>query len=274
MYAMQYEIGLPADYDMAIIRRRVEERGHLLDDLPGLGLKAYLVREAGVNASPISEYAPFYVWTDAAAMARFLWGGGGFAGIVGSFGRPPVRHWTGAAFWPGEAVESDPVEATRRTELLDAHTDPADAVAAMVDYARKLACEPAAHSVAAAVDPTRWEVVVLALWTSGGAPAADGDSYRVLHLSRPCLPALSGSSRPDERLGDDDPVAVERSGRRSVKHEAEVERVAHAPAERLVVRAGEEPVPRQPARWGHGLDGRGGFPQRVDMDAESVDQRA
>ena len=31
MYAMQYEIPLPADYDMAIIRRRVASKGHLTD---------------------------------------------------------------------------------------------------------------------------------------------------------------------------------------------------------------------------------------------------
>ncbi|WP_234361388.1 DUF4865 family protein [Plantactinospora sp. BB1] len=36
MYAKQYEITLPADYDMRIIRNRVAEFGHLLDDHPGL----------------------------------------------------------------------------------------------------------------------------------------------------------------------------------------------------------------------------------------------
>ena len=30
-------------------------------------------------------------------MGRFLWGGGGFHGIVESFGRPAVHHWTGVA---------------------------------------------------------------------------------------------------------------------------------------------------------------------------------
>ena len=191
VYAMQYEIGLPADYDMGIIRHRVEERGHLLDDLPGLGLKAYLVREADVDGSAVSEYAPFYLWTDPAAMGRFLWGGGGFAGIVASFGRPPVRHWTGAAFCPGDAVDGVPVAATRRTEPVDGRADPAETIAAAVDYARELAREPGAHSAAVAVDPTRWEIVVLGLWADGAAPAADADSYRVLHLSKPGLAALT-----------------------------------------------------------------------------------
>jgi hypothetical protein len=34
MLAMQYRFVLPADYDMAIIRQRIHERGHLLDGFP------------------------------------------------------------------------------------------------------------------------------------------------------------------------------------------------------------------------------------------------
>ncbi|WP_433257560.1 DUF4865 family protein [Streptosporangium sp. CA-135522] len=35
---MQYEITLPADYDMKIIRHRVATRGSAMDAFPGLGL--------------------------------------------------------------------------------------------------------------------------------------------------------------------------------------------------------------------------------------------
>jgi hypothetical protein len=51
MYASQYELTLPADYDMGVIRDRVARGGRLLDDRAGLGLKAYLIRERGVNGS-------------------------------------------------------------------------------------------------------------------------------------------------------------------------------------------------------------------------------
>lgn len=61
MYAMQYDIALPAGYDMTIIRERVATRGHALDDRAGLGLKAYLIRERGVAGSPVNQYAPFYL---------------------------------------------------------------------------------------------------------------------------------------------------------------------------------------------------------------------
>ncbi|SCD81378.1 protein of unknown function, partial [Streptomyces sp. SolWspMP-sol7th] len=58
MHAKQYEITLPADYDMGVIRRRVAVGGHVLDDRPGLGLKAYVIRERGVEGSPVNQYAP------------------------------------------------------------------------------------------------------------------------------------------------------------------------------------------------------------------------
>src|SRR5689334_21206547 len=109
MYAMQYELPLPTDYDMGIIRERVRVTGHRLDAFAGLGLKAYLIREG----SPGNLYAPFYLWQDTDTMGRFLWGGAGFERIIASFGRPRVRHWTGVAFQPGPALSADPRTATR-----------------------------------------------------------------------------------------------------------------------------------------------------------------
>lgn len=70
MIAAQYEITLPTDYDMGIIRRRVAERGSALDDRAGLGLKAYLVRDVA-DGAPVNAYAPFYRWNDPAALAAF-----------------------------------------------------------------------------------------------------------------------------------------------------------------------------------------------------------
>jgi hypothetical protein len=58
MYAKQYEVTLPADYDMRIVRRRVADASHILDGRAGLGLKAYVIRERGSRGSPVNEYAP------------------------------------------------------------------------------------------------------------------------------------------------------------------------------------------------------------------------
>ncbi|HEV2674195.1 MAG TPA: DUF4865 family protein, partial [Aliidongia sp.] len=68
MYAMQYELDLPADYDTTVIRQRVAAKAPLLDDFPGLGLKAYLLRERGVDGAEVNHYAPFYLWASIAGM--------------------------------------------------------------------------------------------------------------------------------------------------------------------------------------------------------------
>jgi hypothetical protein len=189
MHAMQYAITLPADYDMSIIHRRVAQKGHLLDRLPGLGLKAYLVRERSTDC-PVNQYAPFYLWTQGAAMAAFLWGGGGFQGIVADFGRPPVHHWTGARFARGPAVDAPARTATLTRQRLAADVNPQDALAtadAAHDHHAEL---DEVHSTAVAVDPSRWEIVHFTLWAVDAPCAAAQQRFRVLHLSAPHLDDL------------------------------------------------------------------------------------
>lgn len=108
MYARQYEITLPADHGMGIIRRRVAERDAMFDDRAGLAWKAYLIRERGQPGATVSQYAPFHLWRDTAAPARFLFGGGGIQGVVRDFGRPTVRHWTAVATATGPARAGEP----------------------------------------------------------------------------------------------------------------------------------------------------------------------
>ncbi|MFL5560814.1 MAG: DUF4865 family protein [Gemmatimonadaceae bacterium] len=192
MYAMQYEIALPADYDMTIVHERVRARGALLDALPGLGLKAYCVRERGAAGSPVNAYAPFYLWHSASAMGAFLWGAG-FRGLCASFGRPMVRHWTGVAFVLGPARADAPAVASRCVELVAPDAD----VPAVVDRAatelRDRGQDANVHSAAVAIDPNHWELVRFTLWRSDAAPAGEV-VYRVLHLSSPGLAELSSAA--------------------------------------------------------------------------------
>ena len=175
MYAMQYEITLPADYDMDIIRRRVETKGSELDDFPGLGLKAYLMRERGVN-SPVNQYAPFYLWASTDQMRNFLLGEG-FRGLCADFGRPAVRHCLGVTCLRGPDG-STPRAATRRiTALPDDLTGERRAL-------DELAASPDVHTAALAVDPRTWELVRFTLWAED---APDDAAYQVLHLSSPHL---------------------------------------------------------------------------------------
>jgi Domain of unknown function (DUF4865) len=193
MYAMQYEIVLPADYDMGVIRHRVATRGTSLDAFPGLGLKAYLIRERGAAGSSVNAYAPFYLWTAISGMSRFLWGGGGFAGLADSFGRPTVRHWIGVAFGQGPSVAATPKLATRYTKMLLPDSDLAAMVASARDELEQRACLPGIHSTALAIDPHHWELVHFTLWKDD-APENTGTSYQVLHLSRPHLSELQESN--------------------------------------------------------------------------------
>ncbi|WP_239134263.1 DUF4865 family protein [Rugosimonospora africana] len=193
---MQYDVTLPADYDMDIIRTRVATRGHLLDDRAGLGLKAYAIRERGVDGSPVNQYAPFYLWQDPGRMSEFLVGGGGFQGIVDDFGRPVVRHWTGVGFHPGPAVADPPRAASRLLTTLAAGTDLAStdltatdlatAVAHALDELSALAGTEGVHCAALAVDAHHWQLARFVLWHEDVPAAHEAtERYRVLHLSTP-----------------------------------------------------------------------------------------
>ncbi|MGW5780156.1 DUF4865 family protein [Streptomyces sp. NPDC003863] len=188
MHAMQYEITLPADYDMEIIRKRVAAKGHLLDAFPGLGLKAYLIRERE-DGSPVNQYAPFYLWATPEGMNSFLWGPG-FQGIVNDFGRPVVQHWTGLAYEEGPAAASAPGAATRRRVALGEGVPPGEAVAEAVARHAREARRDGVVASALAVDPRHWELLSFTLWAGPEAPADEGERFRVPHLSAPGRVAL------------------------------------------------------------------------------------
>ncbi|MEU5128581.1 DUF4865 family protein [Streptomyces mobaraensis] len=195
MYAMQYEITLPADYDMGVIRHRVATRGHALDDRAGLGLKAYLIRERGRGGSPVNQYAPFYLWRDGGAMAEFLVGGGGFQGIIADFGRPAVRQWTGIACHSGPARSAVPRAASRRVGPLPVAEDPGALAALVAEETARLAQtagRDGVHTAALAFDPGRWELMRFVLWEHEAPEGEEAtERYDVGHLSSPHLEDVS-----------------------------------------------------------------------------------
>ncbi|TQJ47181.1 DUF4865 family protein [Streptomyces sp. SLBN-115] len=190
MHAMQYELTLPADYDVGVIHARVSRVGHLLDDWEGLGLKAYLLRERGVHGSPVNQYAPFYLWNTVEGMNAFLWGGG-FQGLSDDFGRPTVRQWTGLAYAEGVAAASPALFAVRRREPVPDGVALSETARDAADEVERLAREEGAVLAAAAVDTSRWERVHFSLWAHD-MPKADGDLFQVLHLSAPGRTVLPG----------------------------------------------------------------------------------
>ncbi|MGW3729969.1 DUF4865 family protein [Streptomyces sp. NPDC000851] len=191
MHAMQYELTLPADYDMKIIRRRVARKGHLLDEWQGLGFKTYLMRERGVHGSPVNQYAPFYLWNTVAGMNSFLWGGP-FQGIADDFGRPSVRQWTGLAYEEGGAAHSSARTAVRRRQRVPTDGLLSEVMAEAVRETGRLAGKDGAVLAAAAVDTGHWELVHFSLWEHD-TPKTEGDVFEVLHMSAPGRDRLARS---------------------------------------------------------------------------------
>jgi hypothetical protein len=189
MHGMNYRIALPADYDMGIIRHRVETRGHLLDDFPGLGQKAYLIRERGTDGSLVNEYAPFYLWNTPQGMNSFLCGPG-FQGLVDDFGRPTVEHWTGLGFERGPATAAAPSAATRSARPLGAQEPFAEVCERELKELREVAARPGVHSAALLIDPRHWELLRFTLWRDAAPDEPGAERFQVLHLSRPELDSL------------------------------------------------------------------------------------
>lgn len=188
MIAMQYSFTLPADYDMTIIRRRIAEKGHLMDGFPHLGFKAYLYAERNDTQLPGREnlYAPLYLWRDGEGMHEFL-GGAGFAALTQSFGWPSVRTWS---VWQAELAADlsvatcatrqiiplppySALDACRAAEVASAHDDTARGALAAVS----------------AFEPTGWTLLRFRLWPEARADVAhEGrQAYRVGHVSQPGL---------------------------------------------------------------------------------------
>jgi len=90
MIAMQYKIPLPADYEMSIIRQRVQTNGHRTDGFRDLALKVYLISEKGCHGNVSNHYAPFYLWNDHNGMNEFLLNGP-YDAILHSFGWQQVN---------------------------------------------------------------------------------------------------------------------------------------------------------------------------------------
>lgn len=81
MNAMQYKIPLPNDYDMNIIRDRIEQNGYKTDDFQDLFFKSYLIMDTNQR----KEYSPFYFWKNEVGMNKFIFDGF-YDNILTSFG--------------------------------------------------------------------------------------------------------------------------------------------------------------------------------------------
>ncbi len=184
MHAMRYSFTLPAAYSMDAVRERVARTGRMLDDWPGLGLKAYLIRERGRHGSPVNQYAPFYLWRTVEGMNSFLWEGA-FQRPTDDFGRPTVRQWTGLAYEEGAADGAPARVAVLRREAVPEGVPLAEAAAQAVRENRRLAGGDGVLLAAAVVDTARWELAHFSLHAGEVPAGVEGEVFEVLHLSAP-----------------------------------------------------------------------------------------
>ena len=209
MLAMQYSFEFPDEFDMASLRRRVEDKGPLFDDYPGLAQKAFMINEgeAEVLGDRIgNEYATFYLWEDDAAARAFL-ESEAFAAVTEAFGRPRVRLWQVLSFKrtgglrPRLAVqESMPIQAGERL---------ADIRRQEEQTGNDWLNSRGFHSQIVGLDPHRWELVRFSLWADLRAAAlplsGEARTFEVLHLSAPVhepeLEDFAVGLRPAEPVG-------------------------------------------------------------------------
>jgi hypothetical protein len=181
---MNYQLNLPRTHDMQGLRERIPTIGHRFDTMPGLGAKAFLLREQGANGSTVNQYAPFYLWADDDAAAEFLWGGTDFTGVVNAYGRPVVQTWIGGSYHRGPEIDSTPMWAVRTITRLPLDAAPADTAAhAEADLASRER-EAGLHSAAFGIDPRTWELVTFSMHTIRPT-SSTGELYEVPHLSNP-----------------------------------------------------------------------------------------
>ncbi|TCL69725.1 DUF4865 family protein [Rhizobium sp. BK251] len=183
MIAMQYSFTLPADYDMAIIDRRIRDRGPGTDGFPHLRFKAYLSARKGEFGSRENLYAPFYLWDEPEGASNFITGPG-FDALTQAFGRPSIHHWI---VWHAETAPGVDAAQFAMREVL-----PIDPQANLADLrageTRRATLGGSGGSVLASVsafEPRTWTIVRFNLYRDMPPSAAEGQVYRVGHMSLP-----------------------------------------------------------------------------------------
>jgi hypothetical protein len=187
MIIKHYAATLPADYDMAIIRQRVADKGPAFDHLPGLGVKIFLIREKGCFGAASNQYAPVYLWPEIEPIWNFV-AGDGFAGIVDSFGWIPIHTWLGLAFARDErGTWIDLRSVSREDEQIMPGTDLKALRQHEIQQARwAVNATPDLFACAIGVDTESWSLVRFKYWSCGqGDLPAGTNSYEALHISAP-----------------------------------------------------------------------------------------
>jgi hypothetical protein len=182
MFVMNYQMSLPSEYDVDSLRTGIPRAGKRFDDVPGLGIKAWLLRQKGVDGSPLNQYAPFYLWSDLSAAATFLWDNDEFSGLVDWLGRPVVQTWVGGGYHRGPAFGETVTHAVRTVTRLAPDIAPAETATELRAAVGQRLDEPGLHSIAWAIDPRTWESLTFVMHSRRPDPRG-GELYEVPYVS-------------------------------------------------------------------------------------------
>ena len=179
MLMTQYTFTLPADYPMRAIRERIAARGPQFDTLPGLGWKAFLMRERGLGGAPDHQYAPLYLWPSPEAAAHFFTGPL-FGAVSAAFGRPVVDTALLLRLRQ-DAPTRRPRWCTSGRHALHSLAELPDHLAAF-DNGETLG----RHSAWLTLDASQWLLSCHQLWWGEPPPAgAETQLFEVAHFSKP-----------------------------------------------------------------------------------------
>lgn len=180
MFAMQYGFDFPANFDMGTILARAATIGPRFDELPGLYHKAFLVGKNSPGAA--NRYTPFYLWREVDGLMAFL-RSDAFRALSAHYGRPAVQRWNEVAFIEGPAVNGEPEVAVQEFVGLAPDVDLEKLCEQELATLGALAREPGLQTAYVGLDPEKWQLMRLSLWTDRAVQLA-GRVLDVAYLSR------------------------------------------------------------------------------------------
>ncbi|EOL45171.1 DUF4865 family protein [Enterococcus caccae] len=188
MNAMQYKIILPNDYDMSLIRERVEEKGTKTDNFEGLLFKAYLisVKTAGAVSN---SYSPLYVWKDSKGMNQFIFGGF-YDNIIRDFG------WQNSKIGVPLTVDlstnfADSAYLLEQTILINQQLSLTDVPQTLLNIQKTFPKNSLGKLII--YNPDKWQAIIFSFYEKKPVKR-DAALYEILHISS--NEALKGGKEP------------------------------------------------------------------------------
>lgn len=187
MFIVHYGHRLPANYDLALIRSRAAERGHLFDAVPELHFKGFLLRERGRFGAIASEYSSLYLWRTDQGFRDFLVDGR-YRSVTDSFGRAAIETRVALDARKGSGRVARFAYKQEQDIALDA--DLTSVFAAEIERNAAIAQRKDTVAAAVGIDALTWRITRILLSEEERGEGKAGVAYQVLYLAKPLLDTL------------------------------------------------------------------------------------